>query len=69
MDKQDSAAPAPLVTSGMSAGSSTQNASVDSGSEKGQVHQFNEQTSYVPKRTIITIFLACASVDLLALMD
>ncbi|PFH61102.1 hypothetical protein XA68_18256 [Ophiocordyceps unilateralis] len=31
--------------------------------------QFNEQTNYVPKRTIITIFLACASVDLLALMD
>ncbi|OQE39325.1 hypothetical protein PENCOP_c007G07256 [Penicillium coprophilum] len=30
---------------------------------------FNEQTNYVPKRTIITIFLACSSVDLLALMD
>ncbi|KAF3065255.1 putative transporter C3H1.06c [Daldinia childiae] len=32
-------------------------------------HVFNEQTNYVPRRTIITIFLACASVDLLALMD
>ncbi|KLJ11521.1 hypothetical protein EMPG_13290 [Blastomyces silverae] len=30
---------------------------------------FNEQTNFVPNRTIITIFLACASVDLLALMD
>ncbi|PHH74771.1 hypothetical protein CDD82_4791 [Ophiocordyceps australis] len=41
----------------------------DSNSEKPAVHQFNEQTNYVPKRTIITIFLACASVDLVALMD
>ncbi|KAI1805390.1 MFS general substrate transporter [Daldinia bambusicola] len=32
-------------------------------------HVFNEQTNYVPKKTIIMIFLACASVDLLALMD
>ena len=32
-------------------------------------HAFNEQTNYVPVRKIITIFLACASVDLLALMD
>ncbi|KAI0470887.1 MFS general substrate transporter [Xylariaceae sp. FL0804] len=32
-------------------------------------HVFNEQTNYVPKRRIITIFLACASVDLVALMD
>ncbi|KAK2774707.1 hypothetical protein FQN53_003514 [Emmonsiellopsis sp. PD_33] len=38
-------------------------------SEKRTPHIFNEQTNYVPKRTIITIFLACASVDLLALMD
>ncbi|KAH7413808.1 major facilitator superfamily domain-containing protein [Phaeosphaeria sp. MPI-PUGE-AT-0046c] len=30
---------------------------------------FNEQTNYVPRKTIITIFLACASVDLLALID
>ncbi|KAL4803994.1 major facilitator superfamily domain-containing protein [Aspergillus unguis] len=32
-------------------------------------HVFNEQTNYVPKRTIITIFLACSTVDLIALMD
>ncbi|KAG9254291.1 MFS general substrate transporter [Emericellopsis atlantica] len=32
-------------------------------------HEFNEQTNYVPVKTIITIFLACASVDLLALID
>ncbi|OAL43129.1 MFS general substrate transporter [Pyrenochaeta sp. DS3sAY3a] len=31
--------------------------------------EFNEQTNYVPVKTIITIFVACASVDLLALMD
>ncbi|PKY05638.1 MFS drug transporter [Aspergillus campestris IBT 28561] len=30
---------------------------------------FNEQTNYVPKSTIITIFLACSTVDLVALMD
>ncbi|KAI1177552.1 major facilitator superfamily domain-containing protein [Nemania sp. FL0916] len=34
-----------------------------------QIHQFNEQTNYVPRRKIITIFLACASVDLIALID
>ncbi|KAI1492573.1 permease of the major facilitator superfamily [Biscogniauxia mediterranea] len=34
-----------------------------------EVHEFNEQTNYVPKRTIITIFLACGSVDLIALID
>ncbi|KAM5356481.1 hypothetical protein ACJ41O_003127 [Fusarium nematophilum] len=42
---------------------------VDGSSDDGRNHQFNEQTNYVPKRAIITIFLACASVDLLALMD
>ncbi|GKU14852.1 unnamed protein product, partial [Fusarium langsethiae] len=41
----------------------------EAGSDKGETHQFNEQTNYVPKRAIITIFLACATVDLLALMD
>ncbi|SCV37385.1 related to tetracycline efflux protein (otrb) [Fusarium fujikuroi] len=41
---------------------------VDSGDNE-KAHEFNEQTNYVPKRAIITIFLACASVDLLALMD
>ncbi|KAJ5778260.1 hypothetical protein N7520_001506 [Penicillium odoratum] len=30
---------------------------------------FNEQTNYVPRRTIITIFLACSSVDFVSLMD
>ncbi|KAL6920843.1 hypothetical protein ACHAPO_004476 [Fusarium lateritium] len=46
------------------------NTIVDEGvSENGKIHQFNEQTNYVPKRAIITIFLACATVDLLALMD
>ncbi|USP72806.1 hypothetical protein yc1106_00080 [Curvularia clavata] len=30
---------------------------------------FNEQTNYVPVKTVITIFVACASVDLLALID
>ncbi|KAF2256147.1 MFS general substrate transporter [Trematosphaeria pertusa] len=37
--------------------------------EKNVAPDFNEQTNYVPVKTIITIFLACASVDLLALMD
>ncbi|KAF4983409.1 hypothetical protein FZEAL_1138 [Fusarium zealandicum] len=41
----------------------------DGGSNDAKTHQFTEQTNYVPKRAIITIFLACASVDLLALMD
>ncbi|RSM08625.1 hypothetical protein CEP52_004543 [Fusarium oligoseptatum] len=48
---------------------STRTIVVDAGSDDGKTHQFNEQTNYVPKRAIITIFLACASVDLLALMD
>ncbi|RAL13697.1 putative MFS drug transporter, partial [Aspergillus homomorphus CBS 101889] len=30
---------------------------------------FNEQTNYVPPKTIITIFLACSTVDLIAIMD
>ncbi|KAH7396397.1 major facilitator superfamily domain-containing protein [Pyrenochaeta sp. MPI-SDFR-AT-0127] len=40
-----------------------------SSAEKDQSLAFNEQTNYVPVKTIITIFLACASVDLLALLD
>ncbi|WAO94921.1 MFS domain-containing protein [Fusarium falciforme] len=48
---------------------STRTIVVDGGSDDGKIHQFNEQTNYVPRRAIITIFLACASVDLLALMD
>ncbi|KAH8430008.1 putative MFS drug transporter [Aspergillus melleus] len=39
------------------------------GESKPSAHVFNEQTNYVPKRTIITIFLACSTVDLIALMD
>ncbi|KAG2416603.1 hypothetical protein HFD88_007818 [Aspergillus terreus] len=39
------------------------------GDSKPAVHVFNEQTNYVPPRTIITIFLACSTVDLIALMD
>ncbi|KAI0866529.1 major facilitator superfamily domain-containing protein [Xylaria cubensis] len=42
---------------------------LDNTPKSAQVHQFNEQTNYVPRRTIITIFLACASVDLVALID
>ncbi|KAJ5175337.1 uncharacterized protein N7482_001214 [Penicillium canariense] len=42
---------------------------VDLADKNGTRVMFNEQTNYVPKRTIITIFLACSSVDLLALMD
>ncbi|EQB44724.1 hypothetical protein CGLO_16503 [Colletotrichum gloeosporioides Cg-14] len=34
-----------------------------------EAHTFNEQTNYVSKVKVITIFLACASVDLVALMD
>ncbi|KAE8355073.1 major facilitator superfamily domain-containing protein [Aspergillus coremiiformis] len=37
--------------------------------ETKTLHIFNEQTNYVPKSTIITIFLACSTVDLIALMD
>ncbi|RGP60402.1 hypothetical protein FLONG3_10868 [Fusarium longipes] len=48
---------------------STNSIIVEGGSENGKIHQFNEQTNYVPRRAIITIFLACATVDLLALMD
>ncbi|KAF9877144.1 MFS drug transporter [Colletotrichum karsti] len=47
-------------------GSKTLNQSED---EKSTGPVFNEQTNYVRPRVIITIFLACASVDLVALMD
>ncbi|KAL3429004.1 major facilitator superfamily domain-containing protein [Aspergillus tetrazonus] len=43
--------------------------SVTASSPAPSHHVFNEQTNYVPKRTIITIFLACSTVDLIALMD
>ncbi|KZL67240.1 MFS drug transporter (multidrug resistance protein FNX1) [Colletotrichum tofieldiae] len=42
---------------------------VNSSGDEKSTHEFNEQTNYVRPRTIITIFLACASVDLVALMD
>lgn len=48
---------------------STESAQAEKTSSDAKVHEFNEQTHYVPKKTIITIFLACASVDLLALID
>lgn len=65
---------------------SAQTSEVSSEDASPTKHEFNEQTHYVPKSTIITvsllrtdrnlranrtrqIFLACASVDLLALMD
>ncbi|PGH00995.1 hypothetical protein AJ79_08059 [Helicocarpus griseus UAMH5409] len=63
-------APSPRTTqSSISDISKNANDAVASDAEKGSPHVFNEQTNFVPKRTIITIFLACASVDLLALMD
>ncbi|KAK1494243.1 MFS drug transporter [Colletotrichum tamarilloi] len=37
--------------------------------KRAEKHIFNEQTNYVSKVKVITIFLACASVDLVALMD
>ncbi|CEJ55374.1 Putative Permeases of the major facilitator superfamily [Penicillium brasilianum] len=49
--------------------SSPESLEVDVADKNGTHVLFNEQTNYVPKRTIITIFLACSSVDLLALMD
>lgn len=38
------------------------------GKQRGD-HGFNEQTHYVPVRTIVTVFLACSTVDFVALMD
>ncbi|KAJ5465199.1 uncharacterized protein N7458_000885 [Penicillium daleae] len=55
-------------TSGHSSPDSSE-VNVDSMDKNGTHVTFNEQTNYVPRRTIITIFLACSSVDLLALMD
>ncbi|KAK6212099.1 multidrug resistance protein fnx1 [Colletotrichum tabaci] len=42
---------------------------VNSSEDEKSTHGFNEQTNYVRPRKIVTIFLACASVDLVALMD
>ncbi|KAK5788552.1 hypothetical protein VI817_009510 [Penicillium citrinum] len=49
--------------------SSPDSSHADLANQNGAQIVFNEQTNYVPKRTIITIFLACSTVDLLALMD
>ncbi|KAJ5579995.1 uncharacterized protein N7459_005980 [Penicillium hispanicum] len=54
---------------GNSSGHSSAKVSMASEDENGAPVLFNEQTNYVPRRTIVTIFLACSTVDLLALMD
>ncbi|KAJ6124918.1 hypothetical protein N7471_012235 [Penicillium samsonianum] len=54
------------MTGALENSNSTEDVAVE---KNGTNVTFNEQTNYVPKRTIITIFLACSSVDLLALMD
>ncbi|KAI0549058.1 major facilitator superfamily domain-containing protein [Xylaria curta] len=56
--------PSPLVTA-----AEIEPVALENTLKPTRVHQFNEQTNYVPRRTIITIFLACASVDLVALID
>ncbi|RJE23001.1 transporter [Aspergillus sclerotialis] len=53
----------------MSSPSNSSGTPVEETGSKTEGHVFNEQTNYVPKRTIITIFLACSTVDLVALMD
>ncbi|TGZ80667.1 MFS drug transporter [Ascodesmis nigricans] len=45
----------------------TKNESESSGSSTDV--SFNEQTNYVPRRRIVMIFLTCASVDMVALID
>ncbi|KAE8161981.1 major facilitator superfamily domain-containing protein [Aspergillus tamarii] len=52
-----------------SSAESSDTAVVEINGETKTPHVFNEQTNYVPKSTIITIFLACSTVDLIALMD
>ncbi|KZZ97611.1 MFS general substrate transporter [Moelleriella libera RCEF 2490] len=70
MEKLPGQAQEPIMAPALPANEGSESSSgSDTQSDSGKVHQFNEQTNYVPKRTIITIFLACASVDLLALMD
>ncbi|CAM1502379.1 Fc.00g043630.m01.CDS01 [Cosmosporella sp. VM-42] len=58
-----------LVTTPRGTSSTTETIDTENSSDNGKSYEFNEQTNYVPKGVIITIFLACASVDLLALMD
>ncbi|KAE8371691.1 major facilitator superfamily domain-containing protein [Aspergillus bertholletiae] len=52
-----------------SSSNSSGTAVAETSEETRTPHVFNEQTNYVPKSTIITIFLACSTVDLIALMD
>ncbi|KAB8079621.1 MFS general substrate transporter [Aspergillus leporis] len=52
-----------------SSSNSSGTAVAEADGETKSPHVFNEQTNYVPKSTIITIFLACSTVDLIALMD
>ncbi|CAI7619747.1 unnamed protein product [Penicillium pancosmium] len=59
----------PGVLENRSGHSSPNSSDADLADKNGAQVLFNEQTNYVPKRTIITIFLACSTVDLLALMD
>ncbi|KAJ5397758.1 hypothetical protein N7509_005871 [Penicillium cosmopolitanum] len=59
----------PGVLENRSGHSSPNCSDADLADKNGARVLFNEQTNYVPKRTIITIFLACSTVDLLALMD
>ncbi|CEJ82362.1 Putative MFS general substrate transporter [[Torrubiella] hemipterigena] len=69
-DAQGALAPAAAAAPGTPTDNTTVVTDSTATSEAGNTpHQFNEQTNYVTKRTIITIFLACAGVDLLALMD
>ncbi|KAJ5273509.1 hypothetical protein N7478_008634 [Penicillium angulare] len=55
--------------SGSSSGDDGKLCQMEGGQNNGPKISFNEQTNYVPKRTIITIFLACSTVDLVALID
>ncbi|KAJ5675689.1 hypothetical protein N7462_008586 [Penicillium macrosclerotiorum] len=59
----------PGVLENRSGDSGFDSSQVDLQDKNGAQVVFNEQTNYVPKRTIITIFLACSTVDLVALMD
>ncbi|KAJ5966473.1 hypothetical protein N7481_013187 [Penicillium waksmanii] len=59
----------PGVLENRSGHSSPNSSDADLADKNGAQVHFNEQTNYVPKRTIITIFLACSTVDLVALMD
>lgn len=56
MEKGANSAQGPLVPNDAGADpGAAQNVGADSSSESGKAHQFNEQTNYVPVRTIITV--------------